>query len=178
MLKTFLIWAVVAVVFTSSQVCADECDAVLAGLSATIAGLEVGERIRPTGNIDTITLKHVAADEIKLTCNHHGARSNKIELRWHSPYPPPDYFDLLAAAGAIVTASPSDLVRKGALTCLTQALLADTENMQVDLAGVHSYCYVSTMEGRRVLITVSSMRDERDLREKMPDPKNLNRSGP
>ncbi len=29
-----------------------------------------------------------------------------------------------------------------------------------------------------VLITVSSMRDERDLREKMPDPKNLNRSGP
>lgn len=174
MLKNSLALATVAALAACTPACADECDAVLVELSATISGLDVGERVKSTSGNVTVALKHPAADEIKLTCNPPGARNgNQIAAKWHSAYPPPTYLDLLASAGAIVTANSIAAVRKGALSCLKQALSADSENMPVELAGVHINCFVSTREGGRIAITVSSTRDERDLSEKMADPKNF-----
>lgn len=167
--KTVLVLAAIAVVAICSQARADECDAVLGELSATISGLDVGERVTSTGNSDTVALKHAAADDIKLSCTPPGAHQpNQMAVAWHSAYPPPAYFDLLAAAGAIVATNSPAVVRKGALACQKQALIADIENTQVDLAGVHFDCSVSTRNGGRIAITVSSSRNELDLTQKTP----------
>lgn len=171
--KMFFVLAAFIAVSPCVPAYADDCDATLLELSATINGLEVGERVSSNG-FDTVTLRNTAAEEIKLTCNRPGAPSrNQITAAWRSAYPPPAYFSFLAATGAVVASNSSAAVQKGALACVKQALSADTEVMQVDLAGVHVYCSASTQGGGRVTISVSSMRDERDLSEKLPDPKNL-----
>ncbi len=160
MSKTCLVVAIVASVTAYGPARADECDAVLAELAATITDLDVGERITSTGNFDTVQLKHRAADDIKLTCVPSAAHQpNQIAVVWHSAFPPPSYFDLLAAAGAIVATNSPTIIRRGALACQKQALTADIENSAFNLASVNFSCSVITRNGGRTAITVSSTRD-------------------
>ncbi|MFA5958452.1 hypothetical protein [Hyphomicrobium sp.] len=169
MSKACLVVAIVASVAAYGPARADDCDAVLAELAATVTGLDVGERITSTGNSDTVQLKHGAADDIKLTCAPPAAHQpNQIAVVWHSAFPPPSYFDLLAAAGAIVTTNSTTTIRKGALACQKHALTADIENSEFNLASVNFSCSVTTRNGGRTAITVSSTRDDIALTQKAP----------
>jgi hypothetical protein len=164
-LGTALFWSFIAVASFSSRAQADECDGVIAELAATIKGVEVGDRVSTSpGNFDTVALRNVAADEIKLTCPLPGAHTqHQIDFTWHTAYPPPAYFDFLSDAGAIVTARPSGAIKRGALACQKQALTTDVENSELDFAGVHVKCHVSTRNGGGVAINISSSAEQLDI---------------
>lgn len=165
MSKVALIIGLTTLAFTGSMARADECDAVAAEISATIKGVEVGERVTsPSGTVDTIALKNPAADDIKLSCATRSIhKSNEIAVTWHTAYPPPAYFDFLAEAASIITSKPSTMMRRGALACQKQALTTDVENTDIGFAGVHIKCSIFTRNGGGTTISIASQGDAQDM---------------
>ncbi len=166
MSKVALILGLITCAIAGRTAHADECDAVAAEISATIKGVEVGERVTaPSGAINTIALKNpTAADDIKLSCAARGARkSNEILATWHTAYPPPAYFDFLAEAASIVASKPSTMMRRGALACQKQALTTDVENADIGFAGVHIKCTIFTRNGGGTTISIYSQGDAQDV---------------
>ena len=162
--KFALIIGLITCAIAGSTAHADECDAVAAEISATVKGVEVGERVTaPSGAINTIALKNPAADDIKLSCAARGTRkSNEILATWHTAYPPPAYFDFLAEAASIVASKPSIIMRRGALACQKQALTTDVENTAIGFAGVTIKCTILTRNGGGTTISISSLGDAQD----------------
>jgi hypothetical protein len=157
-----------------SQARADECDAIVAGLAATIDGLVVGERTKTAGDFDVVELKQPAADKIRLMCSRRGSKvSDKIAVEWHSAYAPRQYFDVIATAGALVTLNSIGVVRKGALDCQRQVLSMESGKSDLDLAGVHFECSATLGPTGRIAITVSSNRDR--IASELPPPDTLPR---
>lgn len=165
MSKVALIIGLITFAIAGSTAHADECDAVAAEISATIKGVEVGERVTaPSGAVNTIALKNPAADDIKLSCAARGThKSNEILATWHTAYPPPAYFDFLAEAASIVASKPSTVMKRGALACQKQALTTDVENTDIGFAGVHIKCTIFTRNGGGTTISISSQGDAQDL---------------
>ncbi len=165
MSKVVLIIGLITCAIACRTAHADECDAVAAEISATIKGVEVGERVTaPSGAINTIALKNPAADDIKLSCAARGTRkSNEILATWHTAYPPPAYFDFLAEAASIVASKPSTMMRRGALACQKQALTTDVENADIGFAGVHIKCTIFTRNGGGTTISISSLGEAQDV---------------
>lgn len=165
MSKVALIIGLITFAIAGNTAHADECDAVAAEISATIKGVEVGERVTASsGAINTIALKNPAADDIKLSCAARGAhKSNEILATWHTAYPPPAYFDFLAEAASIVASKPSMVMKRGALACQKQALSTDVENTDIGFAGAHIKCTIFTRNGGGTTISISSQGDAQDL---------------
>jgi hypothetical protein len=121
-----LLGALAVAISVASPARADRCDDIAAQLKGQIDGLKVGIT---AANI--IYLSHPQAKELTLGC---GGRnfSNELYAKADSRKPKPEFYELVANAGAIIFTIPKPDVHTGASRCIKRMglLRGDTVKMR------------------------------------------------
>jgi hypothetical protein len=122
----FTLLAVALAISTPSPARADRCDDIAAQLKGQIDGLKVGIT---AANI--IYLSHPQAKELSLGCRGRNF-SNELYAKADSRKPKPEFYELVANAGAIIFTIPRPDVRTGASRCIKRMglLRGDTVKMR------------------------------------------------
>lgn len=107
-----LLAAVALAISTPSPARADRCDDIAAQLKGQIDGLKVGIT---AANI--IYLSHPQAKELTLGCRGRNF-SNELYAKADSRKPKPEFYELVANAGAIIFTIPKPDVHTGASRCI------------------------------------------------------------
>jgi hypothetical protein len=105
---------------------AGRCDDIAAQLSGQIDGLKVGITAA-----NTIYLSHPLAKELSLGCRGRNF-SNELYAKADSRKPKPEFYELVANAGAIIFTIPKPDVLTGAFRCIKRMglLRGDTVKMR------------------------------------------------
>jgi hypothetical protein len=105
---------------------ADRCDDIAAQLKNQIEGLKVGITAA-----NTIYLSHPQAKELSLGCRGRNF-SNELYAKADSRKPKPEFYELVANAGAIIFTIPKPDVHTGASRCIKRMglLRGDTVKMR------------------------------------------------
>lgn len=121
-----LLAAVALAVSIPSPARADRCDDIAAQLKGQIDGLKVGIT---AANI--IYLSHPQAKELTLGCRGRNF-SNELYAKADSRKPKPEFYELVANAGAIIFTIPKPDVHTGASRCIKRMglLRGDTVKMR------------------------------------------------
>ncbi|GAC1341460.1 MAG: hypothetical protein NVSMB26_29660 [Beijerinckiaceae bacterium] len=121
-----LLAAVALAISTPSPARADRCDDIAAQLKGQIDGLKVGIT---AANI--IYLSHPQAKELTLGCRGRNF-SNELYAKADSRKPKPEFYELVANAGAIIFTIPKPDVQTGASRCIRRMglLRGDTVKMR------------------------------------------------
>jgi len=121
-----LIAAVALAISIPSPARADRCDDIAAQLKGQIEGLKVGITAA-----NTIYLSHPLAKELSLGCRGRNF-SNELYAKADSRKPKPEFYELVANAGAIIFTIPKPDVLTGASRCIKRMglLRGDTVKMR------------------------------------------------
>jgi hypothetical protein len=125
-LAVALLSAAALTLSTASPALADRCDDIAAQLKGQIDGLKVGIT---AANI--IYLSHPQARELTLGCRGRNF-SNELYAKADSRKPKPEFYELVANAGAIVFTIPKPDIQTGASRCIKRMglLRGDTIKMR------------------------------------------------
>ncbi len=112
--------------FAASPARADRCDDTAKQLAGGIDGLKVGITAA-----NTIYLSHPLAKELSLGCRGRNF-SNELYAKADSRKPKPEFYELVANAGAIIFTIPKPDVLTGASRCIKRMglLRGDTVKMR------------------------------------------------
>jgi len=120
-----LLAAVVLTVSGASPARADRCDDLAAQLKGQIDGLKVGITAA-----NVIYLSHPQAKEITLGCRGRNF-SNELYAKADSRKPKPEFFELVANAGAMIFTIPKPDVLTGATRCIKRMGLLRGDNVKM-----------------------------------------------
>jgi hypothetical protein len=120
-----LLAAVVLTVLGASPARADRCDDLAAQLKGQIDGLKVGITAA-----NVIYLSHPQAKEITLGCRGRNF-SNELYAKADSRKPKPEFFELVANAGAMIFTIPKPDVLTGATRCIKRMGLLRGDNVKM-----------------------------------------------
>ena len=130
---------------------ADRCDDLAAQLKGQIDGLKVGIT---AANI--IYLSHPQAKEITLGCAGRNF-TNELYVKADSRRPKPEFFELVANAGAIVFTIPKPDVLTGATRCIKRMGLLRGDNVKMRYRRLDMAC---TRTKTEAAIAISRGKDE------------------
>jgi hypothetical protein len=130
---------------------ADHCDDLAAQLKGQIDGLKVG---MTAANV--IYLSHPQAKEITLGCRGRNF-TNELYAKADSRKPRPEFFELVANAGAIVFTIPKPDVLTGATRCIKRMGLLRGDNVRMRHRRLDMEC---TRTRTEAAIAISRGKDE------------------
>jgi hypothetical protein len=133
---------------------ADECDALVGRLIAQVPELTLESRAKNAGAADVVYLKHPQAKELSIFCPAPGVPWPALNVDWPDGLPPAGYFQLIGQMGGIMTETPADVIRTGAMKCQQQALAAKDEAADTETSGVSFECSAFTRDGGSTAITL------------------------
>jgi hypothetical protein len=136
--------------FNSSPARADRCDDIAAQLKSHIDGLKVGITAA-----NVIYLSHPQAKELSLGCRGRNY-SNELYAKAERK-PKPEFFELVANAGAIVFTIPKPDVLRGATRCIKRMGLLRGDNVKMRYRRLDMEC---TRTKTEAAIAISRGRDE------------------
>jgi len=130
---------------------ADRCEDIAKELKRQVDGLKIGIT---TGK--TIYLSHPQAKELSLGCR--GANySNELYAKADSRKPKPEFFQLVASAGAIVFTIPKPDVMTGATRCIKRMGLLRGDTVRMRFRRLNMECTRSKTEAA---IAITRGKDE------------------
>lgn len=134
---------------------ADECETVAAKLASQIPGFRISGRTADDETV-ALTLSHPDADGLTLTCEKNAVHETaRLTATWNATWPPPRFYDLVAAAGAILISTTEPAIRSGAVLCAQRAMTAEGNTTFYDVNGAHFDCSCTTGVGASARISVS-----------------------
>ena len=124
--KLALLAAIASTAFGASPARADRCEDIANQIKSQVDGLKIGIT---AGRI--VYLSHPQAKELSLGC-HGRDYSSELYAKAASRKPKPEFFELVARAGAIVFTIPKPDVLTGATRCIKRMglLRGDTVRMR------------------------------------------------
>jgi hypothetical protein len=143
--------AIALAMFGASPARADRCDDLAAQLKGQVDGLKVGIT---AANI--IYLSHPQAKEITLGCRGRNF-TNELYAKADSRKPKPEFFELVANAGAIIFTIPKPDVLTGATRCIKRMGLLRGDNVKMRYRRLDLEC---TRTKTEAAIAISRGRDE------------------
>jgi hypothetical protein len=143
--------AIALAMLGASPARADRCDDLAAQLKGQVDGLKVGIT---AANI--IYLSHPQAKEITLGCRGRNF-TNELYAKADSRRPKPEFFELVANAGAIVFTIPKPDVLTGATRCIKRMGLLRGDNVKMRYRRLDMEC---TRTKTEAAIAISRGRDE------------------
>ena len=146
-----LLAAVVLTVSGASPARADRCDDLAAQLKGQIDGLKVGITAA-----NVIYLSHPQAKEITLGCRGRNF-SNELYAKADSRKPKPEFFELVANAGAMIFTIPKPDVLTGATRCIKRMGLLRGDNVKMRYRRLDMEC---TRTKTDAAIAISRGKDE------------------
>ncbi len=142
---------VAAMAFGASPAHADRCEDIAKELKAQVDGVKIGIT---TGK--TIYLSHPQAREFSLGCR--GANySNELYLKADRRKPKPEFFQLVASAGAIVFTIPKPDVLRGSTRCINRMGLLRGDTVKMRFRRLNMECTRSRTEAA---IAITRGKDE------------------
>jgi len=155
-----LAFAVLITLASASYVRADECDTVAASLGEQVPQMQVSDRIAGDQTV-TVNLKHPDAAELSVTCTNNDVHETaELTARWDATWPPSRFYDLVAAAGAVVAAQREPAIRGGAVLCAQRAMTAEGNTAVYNVNRTHFECTTTTGVGASTRIRISKLRQE------------------
>jgi hypothetical protein len=152
MLGTALALAAVALIVSgASPAHADHCDDLAAQLKGQIDGLKVG---MTAANV--IYLSHPHAREITLGCRGRNF-TNELYAKADSRKPKPEFFELVANAGAIIFTIPKPDLLTGVTRCIKGMGLLRGDNVKMRYRRLDMEC---TRTKTEAAIAISRGKDE------------------
>jgi len=136
---------------STSPAHADRCDDLAAQLKSHIDGLKVGITAA-----NVIYLAHPQAREITLGCRGRNF-TNELYAKADSRKPKPEFFELVADAGAIIFTIPKPDVLTGATRCIKRMGLLRGDNVKMRYRRLDMEC---TRTRTEAAIAISRGRDE------------------
>jgi hypothetical protein len=126
MVAAALLAAVALIVSGASPARADRCDDLAAQLKGHVDGLKVGITAA-----NVVYLSHPHARELSLGCRGRNF-TNELYAKADSRKPKPEFFELVATAGALIFTIPRHDVLTGATRCIKRMglLRGDTVKMR------------------------------------------------
>ena len=146
-----LLAATALTVSGASPAHADRCDDLAAQLKSQIDGLGVG---KTAANL--IYLSHPQAKEITLGCRGRNF-SNELYAKADGRKPKPEFFELVANAGAIIFTIPKPDVLTGATRCVKRMGLLRGDNVKMRYRRLDMEC---TRTKTEAAIAISRGKDE------------------
>src|SRR6267378_925035 len=137
--------------FGASPARADRCDDIAAQLKGQIDGLKVGITAARV-----IYLSHPQAKELSLGCRGRDY-SNELYAKADSRKPKPEFFELVANAGAIIFTIPKPDVQTGASRCIKRMGLLRGDNVKMRYRRLDMACSRTKTEAS---IAISRGKDE------------------
>lgn len=136
---------------------ADECDTVAAKLASQIPSFRISGRTADNETV-ALTLSHPDANALSLTCKKNDVHETaRLTATWNATWPPPRFYDLVAAAGAILVSTTEPAIRSGAVLCAQRAMNAEGNTTVYDVNGAHFDCSTTTGIGASTRIIVSKL---------------------
>lgn len=146
-----LLLAASALTAGTSPAHADPCEDIARELKAQVDGVKIGIT---TGK--TIYLSHPQAREFSLGCR--GANfSNELYLKADRRKPKPEFFQLVASAGAIVFTIPKPDVLTGSTRCINRMGLLRGDNIKMRFRRLNMEC---TRTKTEAAIAITRGKDE------------------
>ena len=146
-----LLAAMALTVSGASPARADRCDDLAAQLKGQIDGLKVGITAA-----NVIYLSHPQAKEITLGCRGRNFTS-ELYAKADSRRPKPEFFELVANAGAIIFTIPKPDVLTGATRCIKRMGLLRGDNIKMRYRRLDMEC---TRTKTEAAIAISRGKDE------------------
>jgi hypothetical protein len=140
-----------AVALGASPARADRCDDIAGQLKSQIDGLKVGITAARV-----IYLSHPQAKELSLGCRGRDY-SNELYAKADSRKPKPEFFELVANAGAIIFTIPKPDVQTGASRCIKRMGLLRGDNVKMRYRRLDMACNRTKTEAS---IAISRGKDE------------------
>jgi hypothetical protein len=137
--------------FATTPARADRCDDLAGQLKSHVDGLKVGITAA-----NVIYLSHPRAKEITLGCRGRNF-SNELYAKADGRKPKPEFFELVANAGAIIFTIPKPDVLTGATRCIQRMGLLRGDNVRMRYRRLDMECTRSKTEAA---IAISRGRDE------------------
>ena len=136
--------------FTTAPARADRCDDIAKQLANQIDGLKVG-----IAAANMIYLSHPAARELSLGCRGRNY-SNELYAKTDRK-PQPEFYELVANAGAIVFTIPKPDVLTGATRCIKRMGLLRGDNVKMRFRRLNMEC---TRTKTEAAISITRGKDE------------------
>ena len=146
-----LLAATALTVSGASPARADRCDDLAAQLKSQIDGLAVG---KTAANL--IYLSHPQAKEITLGCRGRNF-TNELYAKADGRKPKPEFFELVANAGAIIFTIPKPDVLTGATRCIKRMGLLRGDNVKMRYRRLDMEC---TRTKTEAAVAISRGKDE------------------
>jgi hypothetical protein len=140
-----------AIALGASPARADRCDDIAGQLKSQIDGLKVGITAARV-----IYLSHPQAKELSLGCRGRDY-SNELYAKADSRKPKPEFFELVANAGAIIFTIPKPDVQTGASRCIKRMGLLRGDNVKMRYRRLDMACSRTKTEAS---IAISRGKDE------------------
>jgi hypothetical protein len=140
-----------AVALSASPARADRCEDIAGQLKSQIDGLKVGITAARV-----IYLSHPQAKELSLGCRGRDY-SNELFAKADSRKPKPEFFELVANAGAIIFTIPKPDVLTGAARCIKRMGLLRGDNVKMRYRRLDMVCTRTKTEAS---IAISRGKDE------------------
>jgi hypothetical protein len=152
MFAAALVLAAIALTISgASPARADRCDDLAAQLKGQIDGLKVGITAA-----NVIYLSHPQAKEITLGCRGRNF-SNELYAKADGRKPRPEFFELVANAGAVIFTIPKPDVLTGATRCIKRMGLLRGDNVKMRYRRLDMEC---TRTKTDAAIAISRGKDE------------------
>ena len=151
MLAAALLAALALTVSGASPARADHCDDLAAQLKGQIDGLKVGITAA-----NVIYLSHPQAKEITLGCRGRNF-TNELYAKADGRKPKPEFFELVANAGAIIFTIPKPDVLTGATRCIKRMGLLHGDNVKMRYRRLDMEC---TRTKTEAAVAISRGKDE------------------
>ena len=130
---------------------ADRCEDIAKELKGQVDGIKIGITAR-----GIIYLSHPAAKELSLGCR--GANySNELYAKADRRKPKPEFFQLVASAGAIVFTIPKPDVQTGSTRCINRMGLLRGDSVKMRFRRLNMEC---TRTKTEAAIAITRGRDE------------------
>ena len=146
-----MLLAALALTASGTPARADRCEDIAKELKAQVDGVKIGIT---TGK--TIYLSHPQAREFSLGCR--GANfSNELYLKADRRKPKPEFFQLVASAGAIVFTIPKPDVLTGSTRCISRMGLLRGDSVKMRFRRLNMEC---TRTRTEAAIAITRGKDE------------------
>jgi hypothetical protein len=148
---TALLAVLVLTVPGATPALADRCEDIAKELKGQVDGIKIGIT---TGKV--IYLSHPAAKELSLGCR--GANySNELYAKADRRKPKPEFFQLVASAGAIVFTIPKPDVQTGSTRCINRMGLLRGDSVKMRFRRLNMEC---TRTRTEAAIAITRGKDE------------------
>ena len=146
-----MLLAALALTASGTPARADRCEDIAKELKAQVDGVKIGIT---TGK--TIYLSHPQARELSLGCR--GANySNELYLKADRRKPKPEFFQLVASAGAIVFTIPKPDMLTGSTRCISRMGLLRGDSVKMRFRRLNMEC---TRTRNEAAIAITRGKDE------------------